>query len=80
MSTLEDNLHMRRDKLTESSSRSLHARGVSRGKSSDISLAKMKKELEQKRCELKAGMQLAKVKKVDENLQAEILELKNNFN
>jgi structural maintenance of chromosome 3 (chondroitin sulfate proteoglycan 6) len=86
-SLLEDNLIIRRDELTEISSRSIRAGGASRGNSSNISQAKMKEELEQKRRELEEAIQtagdvdrqLAEVKTIDENLRAAIRELKNNF-
>ena len=86
-SLLEDNLIIRRDELTEISSRSLRTGGASRGNSSNISQAKMKEELEQKRRELEEAIQtagdverqLAEVKTIDENLRAAIRELKNNF-
>ena len=83
-SLLEDNLIMRRTELTESSSRS---RRSSTGGTSGASQAQMKEELEQKRRDLEEATQtaeevekqLAGVKEIDENLRAEILSIKNNF-
>ncbi|KAL3823137.1 hypothetical protein ACHAXA_010393 [Cyclostephanos tholiformis] len=85
-SLLEDNLVIRRNELTESSSRSLRAGGAGGG-NSVVSQAKMKEELEQKRRELEEATQttenverqLAEVKMIDENLRSAIRDLKNNF-
>jgi septal ring factor EnvC (AmiA/AmiB activator) len=85
-SLLDDNLIIRRNELTESSSRSMRAGGAS-GSNSGVSQAKMKEELEQKRRELeeatqtaeKVERQLAEAKTIDEELRAAIRELKNNF-
>lgn len=83
-SLLEDNLIMRRNELTESSSRS---RRSSTGGNAGVSQAQMKEELEQKRRDLEEATQtaeevekqLAEVKTIDENLRSEIVSIKNNF-
>ncbi|KAL7538031.1 hypothetical protein ACHAXR_008232 [Thalassiosira sp. AJA248-18] len=84
-SLLEDNLIMRRNELTESTSRSL--RGKQGGTTNTASQAQMKEELEQKRRDLEEATQtaedvekqLVEVKTIDENLRSEILKIKNNF-
>ena len=84
---LEDNLIIRRNELTESSSRSIRSRDANSDNSGGVSQAQMKEDLEHKRRELEEATQtaeeverqLAKVKKIDEKLRTEIRELKNHF-
>jgi structural maintenance of chromosome 3 (chondroitin sulfate proteoglycan 6) len=84
---LEDNLIIRRNELTESSSRSIRSRDANSDNSGGVSQAQMKEDLEHKRRELEEATQtadeverqLAEVKKIDEKLRTEIRELKNHF-
>jgi len=85
-SLLEDNLIMRRNELTESSSRNSR-RSSTGGGNAGVSQAQMKEELEQKRRDLEEATQtaedvekqLAEVKTIDKNLRAEIVSIKDNF-
>ena len=85
-SLLEDNLIVRRNELTESSSRNSR-RSSTGGGNAGVSQAQMKEELEQKRRDLEEATQtaedvekqLAEVKTIDKNLRAEIVSIKDNF-
>jgi chromosome segregation ATPase len=84
-SLLEDNLIVRRNELTEATSNS--RKGARNSTDKTASQAQVKEELEQKRRELEEATataediekQYAEVKETDENLRAEILKIKNNF-